>query len=48
MESRIQRIFLIGALLIMATAVSFKVNADETNAADDDDELGKKLKILFV
>ena len=40
MESRIQRIFLIGALLIMATAVSFKVNADETNAADDD-ELGK-------
>lgn len=40
MESRIQRIFLIGALLVMATAVSFTANADETKAADDD-ELGK-------
>lgn len=40
MESRIQRIFLISALLIMATVVSFAANADETNAADDD-ELGK-------
>jgi len=39
MESRIQRIFLIGVLLISATA-SFATQAQETKATDND-ELGK-------
>ena len=40
MESRIQRIFLIGILLITAVATSWSANADEVETADDD-ELGK-------
>jgi outer membrane beta-barrel protein len=40
MESRIQRIFLIGVLLITAAATSLSVSSAEAQAADDD-ELGK-------
>lgn len=40
MESRIQRIFLIGTLLITAVAASFTVQADEVKTTDND-ELGK-------
>ncbi len=40
MESRIQRIFLIGVLLITAAATSLSAIADEQKPADDD-ELGK-------
>src|SRR3954469_18139821 len=40
MESRIQRIFLIGALLIATATASLAARADEPKA-DDNDELGK-------
>jgi outer membrane beta-barrel protein len=41
MESRFQRIFLIGALLGAMIAGAFPAYADDANATADDDELGK-------